>query len=81
MGREKERKKTRARVGLGSEDSDKLSDKGRARARLCIHSLVSIKSSPSAQQQNVLPDKRFFREPRMGFLWHHCENSQLGSLF
>ncbi len=33
MGKREEEKKTRARVGLGSEDSDKLSDKGRARAK------------------------------------------------
>ncbi len=67
MGREKERKKTRARVGLGSEDSDKLSDKGRARARLYIHSLVSIKSSPSAQQKMFFLTKGSLGNPEWDF--------------
>ncbi len=38
-----------------AENSDKLSDKGQARAGLYIRSLVSIKSPPSARRAPILP--------------------------
>ncbi len=53
MGREKERKKDTGSGRTPAENSDKLSDKDRARARLYIRSLVSIKSSPSAGPQSA----------------------------
>ncbi len=55
-GREREREKKDTGSGrTQAENSDKLSDKARARAGLCIRSLVSIKSSPSARRAPNLP--------------------------
>ncbi len=51
-------KREREKKDLGRtwvENSDKLSDKGRARAGLYIRFLVSIKSSPSARRAPNLP--------------------------
>ncbi len=50
-----ERKKDTGSGRTPAENSDKLSDKFRARARLYIRSLVSIKSSPSYRRAPNLP--------------------------